>query len=220
MSTVPDRRRAHGLGQSELPSSLALRGLLHDLGHDLATLVYLVEGMRGDSALSPGSRRRVELIEQETVRLLDVVRAGMWNGDEPEVVAVRSLLNQIVELAGTRVSTVVTLQPGGPVSLAVDGTLLWRMVTTLVEYAVRAAGPGGHVTVSATQAHGARRAVLVEVADDGPTPGDESSVRDSRGLEVVAGLAGVCGALLEIEAGHPAGSRVRLLFPKPTLVSE
>lgn len=213
MNTVPDRRRGIGRRSSDQQSSLALRGLLHDLGHDLATLAYLVEGVRGDIGLSAGTRHRVELIEQETARLLELVREGMWNGTEPQVVASRALLNQIVILASARSMTSVTLRPGEQVSLAVDGTLLWRMVANLVENAVRAAGTDGHVEVSVERVVDDGGAAIVEVADDGPGFGAGPAGWASLGLDVVSGLAAVCGGRMEIEAAHPTGSRVRLLFP-------
>lgn len=214
MTAAPDRRRTLGWRRSDQQNSLALRGLLHDLGHDLATLAYLVGGMREDATLSPGTRHRVELIEQETARMLEVVRQGMWVGLEPPVITVRSLLNQIVELAASRVTTNVTLRPGPPVSLAVDGTLLWRMVSHLVEHAVQAAGPRGNVTVSASRMAGDGGFVHIDVIDDAPAdaPG---GTQDGPELDVVSGLAAVCGAQAEIEPVRPRGSRVRLLFPEP-----
>lgn len=215
MTAVPDRRRTLGRRRSDQQNSLALRGLLHDLGHDLATLAYLVGGMRDDASLSPGTRHRVELIEQETARMLEVVRQGMWVGTEPPVITVRSLLNQIVELASSRVATSVTLHAGEPVSLAVDGTLLWRMVSHLVEHAVQAAGPEGHVAVSASRTAGVGGFVLIDVTDDAPFDGDGQAAHGGPGLDVVSGLAAVCGAQAEIEPVRPTGSRVRLRFPEP-----
>src|ERR1044071_3491294 len=50
-----------------------LRGLVHDLGHGLATMAVLLEAARDGAVPTFGL---LELIEQETARLLDVVHTG------------------------------------------------------------------------------------------------------------------------------------------------
>lgn len=187
-----------------------VQGLLHDLGHDLATLAFLVAGVRADDELSPDTRHRVNLIERETSRLLRLVRDGVRYGLTPPEIAVRTLLAELVEVADARGSTTVTLRPGPPILLAVDRNLLWRMVTNLVGNAVRAAGPDGVVEVSVTRPD--EGTVEVRVADDGPGFGHAPDGWASLGLRVVHQLAAISGGLVECESTPGGGAVVRLVF--------
>ncbi|QFU87261.1 sensor histidine kinase KdpD [Amycolatopsis sp. YIM 10] len=184
---------------------------LHDLGHSLATLSYLVEAVRADGSLREDTRRRVDAIEQETHRLLGAVRHAMSPGDRPRtaVVDVREVLEQIVSLVSLAGETTVVLLPGKPVSLLVDESLLWRMVTNLIDNAVRAAGPGGRVEVSAGEERGV---ITVEVADDGPGFGAGPAGWASLGLGIVERLAEACGCGFQVMTAGSGGTRVRLAF--------
>lgn len=190
-----------------------VHGLLHDLGHDLATLALLVEGVRADDKLTPDTRHRVNLIERQTSRLLGLVREGVRYVVTPPEIAVRTLLAELVEVADARGSTSVTLRPGPPILLAADANLLWRMVTNLVGNAIRAAGPGGRVEVSVTRQD--ERTVEVRVADDGPGFGHAPDGTASVGLRVVHQLAAISGARVEHESPPGGGAVVRLVFEAP-----
>ncbi|AXB44430.1 sensor histidine kinase [Amycolatopsis albispora] len=187
------------------------REFLHDLGHSLATLSYLVEAVRADHELRPGTRRRVDAIDQETNRLLAMVRDAMAPGDQPRlaVVDVREVLEQIVSLVSLASETTVVVTPGPPVSLLVDESLLWRMVANLVDNAVRAAGPGGRVEVSAGQEQGV---TVVDVADNGPGFGAGQGGWASLGLGIVERLAEACRCRFEVVTAASGGTRVRLAF--------
>ena len=56
--------------------ALAVRGLLHDLGHEMTTLSYLVEAVRGDVDLPEDAGYRLELLSLEMSRLLDIIATG------------------------------------------------------------------------------------------------------------------------------------------------
>jgi signal transduction histidine kinase len=204
-----DRRSNPGRRSADSRGTLALRGLLHDIGHDLATLSYLVEAVRGDPDLSTETRRRVDLIEQETTRLLDHIRHAVSDTPKPESVSVRGLVNQIVTLADQAHETSVVLSPGDPVTLHTDGAVLWRVVTNVVDNAVRAAGPSGRVQVSLTGG----REVVIDVADDGPGFGNGPNGWSSMGMGIVTGLTTASGGSLDVQPAQPHGTRVRLTFP-------
>ncbi|MGA6167336.1 sensor histidine kinase [Amycolatopsis magusensis] len=190
---------------------MVTREFLHDLGHSLATLSFLVEAVRGEATLPPGTRQRVDAIDQETHRLLGMVRHAMASGDRPRasVVDVREVLQQIVSLVSLAGETSVVVRPGPAVSLLVDESLLWRMITNLVDNAVRAAGPGGRVEVSVREDGGL---ITVEVADDGPGFGAGPSGWASLGLGIVERLAEACRCGFQVVSSGAEGTRVRLLF--------
>src|SRR5579859_1124940 len=77
MGSPLERRRSGGRRVSDSRDVRALRGLLHDLGHEVTTLSYLVEAVRGDTALPPDSGYRLELLALELSRLGDIIRHGV-----------------------------------------------------------------------------------------------------------------------------------------------
>src|SRR5260370_10241114 len=78
-----DRRAGQGRRGSDGRDVLAMRGLLHDLGHELTTLSYLAQAVRGDPALPSGSRARMELVSLEVSRLTDIVTHALTGGCAP-----------------------------------------------------------------------------------------------------------------------------------------
>lgn len=209
MRAPSNRQNTAELKARNLADAQALQGLLHDLGHDLATLSFLAEAVRGDRALSADTRRLVNLIEQLTSRLLGVVVRGVYLSDDRENILVRDLLGEIVSLADLTNKTSVALLPAPEVTLCADPALVWRMMTNLVGNAMRAAGPDGHVEVTV----GNERGIVIEVADDGPGFGAAATGWASLGLWVVTALANTCGCVVEVHQAEPQGARVRLTFP-------
>jgi len=188
----------------------ALRDLLHDLGHDLATLSCLVEGLRGDAGLPEQTLRRVELIDQEMIRLRDHVRQAVERSSAPGVVSVRSMAQRVVVLIDEVAETRVVLRPGDDVSLRITESVLWRILKNVVDNAVRAAGPGGRVEVGAALSGNGQ--VIVEVADDGPGYPNGSPGWASRGLKIVTGLVAARGGSFDVRARLPRGTCVRIVL--------
>lgn len=205
----PDRRCGSGRRRSDRETSVALRGLLHDLGRDLSTLSYLVELVHGGSALDPVTRRRVDLIAHELDRLTELIQNKAMRGPEPEILPVHPMLEQIISLAAMLDGTQIRLLVADNLCMRIDGTSLWRMVANLLENAVRAAGPHGHVAVTA---YGGPD-VLIEVTDDGPGFGNGPGGSASLGLSIVTGLAKACGGSLFVQPAEPFGTRAQLVFP-------
>jgi hypothetical protein len=54
MGSPLERRGSGGRRLSDSRDARALRGLLHDLGHEITTLSYLVEAVRTDKTLHRG----------------------------------------------------------------------------------------------------------------------------------------------------------------------
>src|SRR3981081_1285573 len=92
-----DRRRGRGRRRSDDHDALEVRGLLHDLGHQMTTLSYLVEAVRGDTELPGDAGVRLELLSLEMSRLLDIVAReipGRPEAGEVTTVGLRSLAGQ------------------------------------------------------------------------------------------------------------------------------
>lgn len=184
------------------------RGLLHDLGHGLATLSCLAAGLHDDPELPVGVRQRMELLNQEISTLIDLVRRPDGAG-EGEVVPLRELLGQLADLAAACTRTRVCLRPGEEVDLRTDRGLLWRMVANLVDNAIRAAGPAGTVEIG-IEVDGSD--VVIDVLDNGPGFGSGPPGSAGLGLGVVTELADRCAASLRVEPAAVRGTRARLIF--------
>jgi len=207
-----DRRAGPGRRSSDFFEALAIRGLLHDLGHEMATLSYLVEAVRGDPALPASSASRIELISREVTRLMDLVATEML--DEPlaggeDAVDVRALANQMAQLANAAQMAKVVITPGPEVRIHVNPTLLWRVLSNVVGNATRAAGPDGRVEVTISD----MGATVIEVTDDGPGFGNCAPGLASLGLRVVTSLLSSCGGTLAVQSPEPGGTRVRMVLP-------
>jgi hypothetical protein len=94
-----DRRRSQGRRRGDG----AAQGLLHDLGHQMTTLSYLVEAVRGDVVLPDDSGFRMELLSLEMTRMLDIIASEVPDAHEAEDVGAINLaavIGQVTELAG------------------------------------------------------------------------------------------------------------------------
>ena len=211
-----DRRRGRGRRQTDEQDTLAVRGLLHDLGHQMTTLSYLVEAVRGDLDMPGDADMRLELLSLEMSRLLDVIATEL-PGRRDEAAAVgpvslRSLAGQVTRLAQVARETVVRLQPGPEVSIEASPAVLWRVLTNVVDNAARAAGPDGHVDVTVSPLPGPAGAA-VDVTDDGPGFGNGPPGTAALGLSVVTALLESCGGRMEVRAPDGGGASVRIVVP-------
>jgi signal transduction histidine kinase len=188
---------------------LVLRGLLHDLGHQMTTLSFLVEAVRGQTDLPGDARARIEVLAQGMSRVLDTIAYELPSAPsaaEVSTVDLRSLAGQVVHLAQVNNCVSVVLLPGPDVTLEANPTLLWRVLTNVIENAARATGPGGSVEIRLHDHHG----VAVEVTDDGPGFGRGPSGTASLGLSVVTALLESCGGSLEVRSPRAGGTQVSI----------
>jgi signal transduction histidine kinase len=190
---------------------LTVRGLMHDLGHQMMTLSLLADSVRDDSALSADSRYRMELVMQEMFRIVDIIADSMPADAGPQLpgaVDVRDLARDVAQLAGLTYDTTVTVESGGPAVIRIGSTQLWRVLVNLVGNAVRAAGPGGRVTIRIEQ----ELDTVVEVIDDGPGFGSGPAGAGGLGLAVVRQLLAAVGGHLEVTPAPIRGTCMRVTF--------
>jgi signal transduction histidine kinase len=211
MGSPLERRRTGGRRVSDNRDVRALRGLLHDLGHEVTTLSYLVDAIRGDTALPSDSGYRLELLSLEMSRMRDIIRHGLAGdgaGDAAPV-NVQDLAAQLTKLAQAAYPAEVMLLPGAAAVVTISPVLLWRVLSNLVENAARAAGRTGTVTVAVRQAG----TTVIDVTDDGPGFGAGPPGTASLGLEVVTALLESCGGALAVQAPPQGGTSVLVALP-------
>jgi signal transduction histidine kinase len=213
---VRNRRRGPGRRWTDLwrdaYDPLVVRGLLHDLGHQMTTLSYLAEAVRGEADLSGDARVRMETLALGMSRVLETLALGIPGAPsaaEISTVDLRSLVSQVVQLAQVRHGVSVELVPGPDVTLEANPTLLWRVLTNVIENAARATGPGGKVEIRINDQHGP----AIEVTDDGPGFGRGPSGTAFLGLSVVTSLLESCGGSLEVRSPQAGGTRVSVRLP-------
>jgi len=216
MEPARDRRSGPGRRLTDRPRPsrhpLAFRGLLHDLGHQVTTLSYLVEAVRGEAGLPGDARRQLELLAQEMSRLLDLVAGELVGAPAAAELGpseLRSLAFQVAHVAGIRHTASVVVVPGPDTAVEANPLLLWRVLTNVVENAARASGPRGRVEISFRDQQGP----VIDVADDGPGFGHGPSGRASLGLSVVTSLLYTCGGSLEVRSPHNGGTLVSIRLP-------
>jgi signal transduction histidine kinase len=214
MEPEADRRRSNGRRRGDN----AARGLLHDLGHQMTTLSYLVEAVRGDVVLPDDSGFRMELLSLEMTRMLDIIASEVPDAREAEDVGAINLaavIGQVTELAGFAHEASVTMLPGPLVGVEASAALLWRVLTNVVDNAARAAGPGGKVEVEIRQEE--TRAgdpdAVIDVTDNGPGFGNGPPGTASLGLGVVTALLESCGGRLDVQVPEAGGTRIRITIP-------
>lgn len=190
---------------------LEVRGLLHDLGHQVMTLSLLADSVCDDGALSATARQRMEIVKQEMFRIVELIADSMSPdaaSARAEMIDVRQVADEVAQLVSVAHGTAVTVQPGGPAVISISASLLWRVLCNLVDNAVRAAGPGGQVSIRVEQ----KSETVLEIADTGPGFGCGPSGAAGLGLTVVRGLLRAAGGRLDIANDPGGGARVRVTF--------
>jgi signal transduction histidine kinase len=193
-----------------------VRGLLHDLGHQMTTLSYLVEAVRGDVDLPEDAGFRLELLSLEMTRLLDVIAHEIPGREDAAAVgevSLRSLAGQVAQLAQVAHEAAVTLRPGPEVQVRASPVLLWRVLTNVVDNAARAAGPAGRVELTVGMLAEPPPRAFLQVQDNGPGFGHGPPGATSLGLGVVTRLLESCSGSMEVEAPAGGGVLVHIVIP-------
>jgi signal transduction histidine kinase len=186
--------------------------LAHDIGHELATISFLVSAVRADPALHADSHRRLRLIEREVERLQELAGLRSEEGPTPEV-SLPGLLAEVADPLAMRGPATVITSPSPEVRLHVDARALWRLVSNLVHNAVRAAGPAGTVRLLVRPGP----PPTIEIHDDGPGFGAGPSGHRGLGLQTSRTLAARCDASVTFGPADGGGTVARISFGTSTL---
>jgi len=217
----PEPRRGPGRRYADGREDPAVRGLLHDLGHEATTLAYLVDAVRGEPGFPSAARVRLELVSLEVSRLLDIIFHGVPDDhgyDETDIVDVRALAGQVAVLASARHRTSVVLRPGPAMSIQVNSVLLWRVLSNVIGNAARAASApptaAARLTTAAPPIAAAPPTTAVPATADTPlTPGARLTADTplTAGAPPTAGTASAASARGRVEvaisrAEKPSGA--------------
>jgi signal transduction histidine kinase len=177
----------------------------------MMTLSLLADSVRNDHALSAAARRRMEIVNLEMFRIVELI-AGSLAPDAAttgaEMIDVREIADEAAELTGLAYGTAVTVDPGAPAVISISAPLLRRVLRNLVDNAVRAAGPDGRVTIRIEKSP----ETILEISDTGPGFGDGPADVAGLGLTVVRALLQAAGGRIDIADDPRGGARVRVIF--------
>jgi signal transduction histidine kinase len=218
---------------------------LMGVGHDMRAPLTGIAGFAAvlselDSVVGdPTAAEAVGYIRREASRLvemlnqlLDFGRVELAQGGQPmssldlEPIDLARLTNQVVtplSLLHPQLRFEVTTE--GEVIILGDFLRLYRIVSNLLDNAVRHSPAGGSITVAVTRAGDSAE---LSVADEGPgiplhqrervferfvrlpgTPGEGAGI----GLYIVKGLTAAHGGQVRVEDAFPAGARFVVSFP-------
>jgi signal transduction histidine kinase len=184
-----------------------VRALCHDLRQPLAAILLMAGAESGDLG------RRMDGILDQAQWLVDMVEAviGGAADDRPARVDVVDLASHCVQRAQHTADCEIGFGGTDRAMAVAAPVALSRAVSCLLDNAVRAAGPGGHVSVEVT---GTAREITIRVIDDGPGLGHVPTV-NSLGLPITRALVCACGGEFDLKAGTVGGMVARIVLPAP-----
>jgi signal transduction histidine kinase len=182
-----------------------VRALCHDLRQPLAAILLLA-GARGGNV-----RRRFDGILEEAQWLSEMVE-GVIGGaadDSPERIDVVDLVAHCVHRAQPTAACHIGFVGTDRAMAVASPVALSRAFICVLDNALRAAGPGGQVTVEVT---GTDSEITIWVIDDGPGLG-QVPTNNALGLTITRALVSVCGGGFELKPGPAGGVVARIVLP-------
>jgi signal transduction histidine kinase len=182
-----------------------VRALCHDLRQPLAAILLLAAAETGDV------HRRLDGILNQAQWLADMVE-GVIGGaadDSPGSVDVKELAARCALRAQPTADCSISFVSSDRAMSIAAPLALSRALSCVLDNAVRAAGPTGHVTV---EVEGTVHEVTIRVIDDGPGLGNVPT-NNSLGLTITRALVSACGGGFDLEPGPLGGMVARIVLP-------
>lgn len=179
-----------------------IRALMHDLRQPIAAILALADGETDD--------RRLTIIRSEADWLASLVGSVLGDGesDAPREVDMAELAGRVVDIAApTAECSIELVVPPDQTHARVRAIACSRALSSLLDNAVRAAGPAGHVRVDVSSRGGV---VRVGVTDDGPGFG-RIPARTSLGLVTTRAMVASCGGSLHLGPAPGQGTVAEIL---------
>ncbi|WP_157610582.1 MULTISPECIES: sensor histidine kinase KdpD [unclassified Terrabacter] len=207
-----DNIKMGGVGTSlEVPEPDTVRVLLHDLRGPLSAILLLSESSRGDV------EEKLERITEQASWLLALVESSLeqTTADDVTIVDALEVAEFVAGLARVAVTTSIAVESSTDVWALARPIALSRALGCVVDNAVRAAGPDGHVTISVRDVAGA---VHLTVVDDGPGLGRVTG-RTSIGLVATRAMVASCKGSFRLANGPDGGATADISLPSGRGVS-
>jgi K+-sensing histidine kinase KdpD len=207
-----DNGQIGGGGTSlEVQEPDTVRVLLHDLRGPLSAILLLSESSSGDVEEKFGR------ITEQASWLLELVESSLDHAtaDDIAIVDATEIAEFVADLSRVAVTTSITVESVTDVWARARPIALARALSCVVDNAVRAAGPDGHVTISVSDVGGA---VHLTVVDDGPGLGRVTG-RTSIGLVATRAMVASCQGSFRLANGLDGGATADISLPSGRGVS-
>ncbi len=185
----------------------AVRALCHDLRQPLSAILMLAESGGGDP------ERRLATIRDEARWLASMIDDVLTDApvDHPDVVDVLDLVRGCVNRARPTAGCAIAVAGRSGAVAFVPPVGLGRAIGCILDNAIRAAGPGGHVSIDVHEQAGS---IHVIIEDDGPGLG-KVAAHTSMGLTITAALVSSSGGQFTLtpRSGAPHGAVARIVLP-------
>jgi signal transduction histidine kinase len=182
-----------------------VRALCHDMRQPLTVILLLAEADGGDL------RQRLDGIIEQAQWLSDMVEnvIGRAVDDQPSSVDIATLAMRCAMRARPAAGCLIECTGVDHAFALVTPVALSRAISCVLDNAVRAAGPRGHVTVEVSSTD---TEVIIEVVDDGPGLG-KVPTNNSLGLTITRALVCSCGGAFELRPGTAGGAVACIVLP-------
>lgn len=196
----------------------------HDIRHELATILLLLELIADATNVEHQTLSRVGQLRQELSWLVELGRVYESNVAATLLALPGSDIRLDHLLLDTcrsiKLSSTVRVRcEGEPVSVRADALSLWRVLSNLVWNGLDAAGPDGTLIL---RCWGRDDVAYVEIEDNGPgldQAGDGSPV-EGQGLRIIDSLVPLLRGRVVSGPGKDGGRRVRLAMPRVAVAED
>ena len=205
-----------------------LRFATDSVAHDLRTPLARLRLHLSKASETPAIIKALEeadRIDQLLATLLDIARAqagvGREHFEQVDLAELAADLAEIYAPIAERDGVVLRTAAGVSIPVLGDRNLLFIAASNLIDNALKHAGEGVSVTITASAANGGARLMISDdgagsidglQAHIGQSLGEPGRARAGLGMALVAAVARLHGARFEIENNEP-GVRVALSFP-------
>jgi K+-sensing histidine kinase KdpD len=187
-----------------------VRGLLHDLREPLAAILLLSTSGAGDV------QERLGHIREQASWLAELVASSLEGaaGDDPLVVDAADVAREVAGRARMTTTASIAVEVAGDGLVLARPVALARALACVVDNAVRAAGPSGHVLIWVGDDEDG---VHVRVLDDGPGLGHVVH-RTSIGLATTRAMVAACEGAFRLGPRPDGGASADIALRRGTHV--
>jgi signal transduction histidine kinase len=151
-------------------SNRHFREICHDMRQPIAGVLALAEAALDEPQVPPAALARLRLIVEQAEWLAQMISHGLEAGEQPREPAYRTDAGHAIAEAAASARLVWpgdmdVIEPAKGMKLTIHPVILRRSIANLLDNAMRAAGPAGHVRITAGSFPGWG---LIAVEDDGP----------------------------------------------------
>jgi K+-sensing histidine kinase KdpD len=195
-------RELPGGGNQEIDT---IRALFHDLREPLAAIMLLSSSPKGDV------EGKLHAISEQAQWLSQLVNSSLDDAanDWLQWIEAREIAECVAARARSTTTASITVTAQGEGWVWARPVALSRALGCLVDNAVRAAGPRGHVVLTAADRG---PTMHVTVQDDGPGLG-RIGHRTSLGLTTVRAMVAACNGAFRLAAGEGGGAVAEIALP-------